>query len=552
MTKIKRLPKSVISKIAAGEVIERPCYVVKELIDNAIDAKATQIDIEIVDSGLTLISVTDNGVGMGETDLVLSIEPHTTSKIRSTDDLNTVKTLGFRGEALSSIASISTITIVSKRKNDDVGKKLTFNNGQVSIRSIGAPTGTHVKVQDLFSSVPTRKKFLKSQRTEFKHIIEIVSDFVLSNSTIGFTLSHNGKNTIAIYPNQSFLERINNLYGESYADNLISFSTTTTYLQISGWIGHPQISFATNSKLLVFVNGRKVSNTLLFAAIKEAFENLLEPAMYPAGIIYFKVPQQIVDVNIHPRKEDVRFSTPELIYQSAKESIKDVLTNNNLTFGNISWKKSEVGSHAGTLLKEELFAKEILGNSEIIQIKKLYLVTETANGICFYDQHAVHEAILFRKLKQSFIKKRHESESVPLDSPILLKLSLADREILWDNSQLLNTVGYFFDDFGDGTPIMTMVPQLLHDRNHEELITEMIESLSSSKPIKDIDHKSYRMLSYLACRSAIKGGQVLDENERRDLLAQLTNEDFVYTCPHGRPVKFEVSINQLHKSFKRR
>lgn len=553
MPKIKLLPQSVISKIAAGEVIERPSYVVKELIENSIDASATQIDVEIEDSGLALISVADNGFGIGREDLILSIKPHATSKISTIEDLGRIKTFGFRGEALTSIANVSVFSMESKRKKDKFGNRLRKIKDELIVEPTALENGTKVTVQQLFDNVPTRKKFLGSKRTELKHIFDTFIDFALYHENIGLRLKSDGKLIYDILRKQKIEERISNIFGEEIINNLFTINYKGSYLSISGFLGHPQVSFSSNSKIFVYINGRKISNSLINSAIREAYENLLQQSMSPMAILYIDLPAEIVDVNIHPRKEDVRFLIPEQVYSDILKGASSILKKNNLTFNNVSWKKSEVGSYAGKILKEEIVRKTLPEeNFEIIQIKKTYLIRETKQGVAFFDQHAAHEAIIFRKLKKAFLQKISQYEKTDLESPILLKLSKGEIEILWEQIKTLKKLGYSIEDFGDGSPILTAVPKLLQDRDHTEIIREILERASQFRKFDKIDNKSYKMLSYIACRSAIKGGQTLSLEERKKLIDELENEDFLYTCPHGRPVKIEINLNQLHRIFKRK
>ncbi|MCX7928773.1 MAG: DNA mismatch repair endonuclease MutL [Patescibacteria group bacterium] len=552
MPKIKILPESVVSRIAAGEVIERPSYVIKELIENSIDALSTQIDVEIEDSGLALIRVVDNGIGMSKEDLLLSIKPHATSKIHKLEDLTNIKTLGFRGEALTSIANVSNLSIESKREKDKFGHRLVKICEDINIEPIALKEGTKVDVRQLFDNVPTRKKFLSSKKTELKHIIDTFIDFVLGTQNIGFTLRSDSKLIYEILKKQTIEEKIENVFGQEILQNLLHINYKGSYLSIEGFLAHPQISFTTTNKIFTYLNNRRIYNSLINSAIKEGYENLLEHTMYPMAILKINIHTELVDVNIHPRKEDVRFRIPEQIYSETLKAILNTLSKNNLTFGNISWKKSVVNSYAGAILKNELHENSTSESNEILQIKKIYLVKETQSGVAFFDQHAVHEAILFKKLKKSFLEKISPKNALELESPILLKLPKGEIEIFWDNKEIFNKIGYKIEEFGNNYPILTHVPKILHDRNHLEIIREIIEKLIQSKQVSKIDSKSYKMLSYIACKSAIKAGQTLSSDERLNLINQLEEEDFLYTCPHGRPVKIEITLNQLNRFFKRK
>lgn len=553
MPKIKKLSPDIISKIAAGEVIERPAFAVKELIENAIDAKATQITIEIEESGLKKIVVSDNGTGMKKEDLLESFKPHTTSKLYREEEMHTILSLGFRGEALSSIASISDVTMQSKFKNETKGFKVHLKKGEiVNSSTIGMPVGTRIMIERLFANVPARKKFLKSLPTEFRHILDIVSNFALCYPDIEFTLIHNNKTYFSFTKHDTLEGRIQSLLGDSLWVNLIPIEAEDSYIKISGYLARPQYSIKGQSKLFLFVNGRRVYDNLIANAVKDAYKNLLEYGAYPIALLYITLPPETVDVNIHPRKQEIRFINQEYIYSIVNNFVAKTLQAHNLTFLQVSWKDGGTKTYLAKKLKYELFhdSDRIEENSEILQVHDIYLIAQTKKGIMIIDQHAADEAIRFRKL--NILYKEHEKKKKRwvLPTPILLSLSLSDREILVEYQTLFTSLGFELEEFGDTIRINT-VPEIMRDRNIHDLIQEIIEDVRIGKPVKDIDTRTHRMLSYLACRSAIKGGQNLSQNERKALLANLQKQDMVYTCPHGRPVKIEMSTSYLHKLFKR-
>lgn len=554
MPKIRKLPDSLVSQIAAGEVIERPAYAVKELIENAIDAKAKHITIVIGDSGLQEITVLDDGTGMKKEDLLECFKPHTTSKIYREDDLHSISTMGFRGEALSSIASVSNLTIQSRHKREIAGTKVVISNGTLKqSTSIGMPHGTIVSANNLFATIPARKKFLKSPKTEFRHISDIVTNFILSYPSISFTFNHNKKHIITFTANHTLERRIQNLFGQSIFENLLPLSFNESYVFLEGFISRPQSVITGQSKVFVFVNGRRIYNPLFLAAIKEGYKNLLESASYPISFIYIKVPHEMVDVNIHPRKEQVNFIDQTLIFDAISKAVDHTLQNNNLTFFNVNWKDSGTKTYLGKALKNELFenVSNVDKTSDIIQIHNLYLITATQKGILFIDQHAAHEALLFRKLKNLFEQHQNRKLQFDLTPPLLITVPFNDKEIIEEHLTFFNGLGFEIEEFGEQIRV-NKIPSIFKDRNIQELIFEFIEEIRSEKPIRNMDSKSYRMLSYLACRSAIKKGDILSKGKMKELIQDLTNEDMLYTCPHGRPVKIEMSMNYLDVLFKRR
>ncbi len=562
MPKIKKLSPHIVSQISAGEVIERPAYAVKELIENAIDAKADSISVSIEESGLKNITVSDNGNGMTKEDLLLSFKPHTTSKLLKEEDLHAISSLGFRGEALSSIAAIADITIQSKYKHSLLlrskkelsGYKVEIRKGVIVYESpIGMPSGTLISVSNIFANVPARKKFLKSAKTEFRHIIDIVSNFALAYPSIEFSLRHNDKEYFQFTKNHTLDRRIQSLLGDSLFVNLLPLSFEESYTKISGFIARPQYSIKGTSKIFIFVNGRRVYDSLVALGVKDAYKNLLEYGAYPIALLYIQLPFEMVDVNIHPRKEQVNFLDKESLYSIVSAAISETLKDKNLTFLNVSWKDGGTKTHLGRLLKYELMQEvdQVKKESDIMQLHSIYLVIETKKGVMIIDQHAAHEAILFRRLKKLYEKHVNKKEQYELQKPLLLDLSLSDKEILLENLTLFENLGFEIEEFG-GSLRINKVPIIFKDRNLEDFIIEILEDIREGLPIKDIDKRTYRMISYLACRTAIKGGEVLTKEKMRDLINELQKEDMVYTCPHGRPVKVELTLSYLDRMFKRK
>lgn len=551
MSTIKILKPEIASQIAAGEVIERPAYAVKELIENAIDARANKIRIDLNRGGLSLIKVTDNGMGMDKDDLLMCFMPHATSKLSKQEDLHHISTLGFRGEALSSISSISHISIASKKGTTGYMALLEYGK-LISVEKIGMPVGTSISIVKIFDRLPARKKFFKSERTEFRRIVEIVSDFALSYPDIEFILNHNNKEYFAFTKYHTLERRIQTLLGDSLFVNLLPINYENSFVKLSGFIARPQYSVKGTSKIFTFVNKRRVYNSLISLAIKDSYKNLLEYGGYPIAILNINIPHEYVDVNIHPRKEEVRFYDSENVYTSIVEGITQTLNQHNLTFFNVSWKDAGTKTHLGRLLKYELLSEmdTMKKGTKVLQVHNLYLITETEKGVLLIDQHAAHEAILFRKLKDNYKKLKNNDSSEILEKPKLLSLSLSDLELLTENRNLFMNMGITFEDFGGKIRVVS-IPKLIHDRDIEDTITEILEDIRLNKKTKDIDTRTYRMLSYLACRSAIKGGTSLTDEESKKLIEDLQAEDLVYTCPHGRPVKIELSLTHLDKMFKR-
>lgn len=567
MGKIKVLSSEMISKIAAGEVIERPAFVVKELIENSIDARADFLKIEIEDSGLKKISLLDNGEGMDEADLKNCFLPHTTSKIYN-DDLVGIETLGFRGEALSSITASSDLTIISRPQNAAFGFKIELLAGQVNkFSSTGSAIGTEVMVQNLFANIPARKKFLKTKRTEFNHILEMVCQYALSYLNIRFELFHNKKLIFVLGKNQTLEERIKFLLGGAIYQQIIPLRYEDSYLKIKGFLCKPEISSHTTLRQYLFINGRRVSDNLISAAVKEAYGNLLEKAQYPIFILFLDLPAQAVDVNVHPRKEQVSFYDNQFIYDGVLKATAKTLEAHNLTFSNLNWqgfgfypeenfKSKDTSSYLGNLLKEEVLSDDknlgkIIHLADPLQVHDLYLICQTKQGLAIIDQHAAHERILYEKLLESFKKHQNQKQTFQLKKALLLDLSFSDAQILQSNLEVFQELGFLIEQFGDTTFKIESIPLLFKDRDIRPLLIETLDEVKNNQLVKDLDSRSQRMLSYLACRSAIKAGDKLTKKQAKDLLEELEKLDGIYTCPHGRPIKIEIPLKHLHLIFKR-
>lgn len=558
MSQIIELPSELTAKIAAGEVIERPAYAVKELIENALDAQASTIYIEVVNAGLDKIIVVDDGLGMNKEDLLISFLPHTTSKIKDEDDLGKIKSLGFRGEALSSIASISQLTIQSKTQDNTTGTKVVVTHSSIEhVQPIGMPNGTKVVVENLFGNVPVRKKFLKSTRTEFRAIIDLVTDEAMGHPTIGFELVHNDKSILKLPKNQPLTERITMLLGGSLVDQSVPFTFEESYMKTNGFIGKPQLSFSTHNKLFFLINSRRVYDPLLVLAVKDAYGNLLERQTFPFGIVNIQVPYEVVDVNVHPRKEQVKFTDPQMIATLLGKAISESLQDNNLTFYNINWKQGLTKTPVAKSLRKTLSKSDIaqLGkvnkDTDIAQIHNLYLIVETSQGMMLIDQHAAHEAILFDELKNEYLKLREKDQSIELSSAIFIELSIAEMQVLEEFEEYFQNLGFVIEEFGQNTIKVSAVPKFFQDFDLRALFAEILADFVNQEFPKTIDDRSYRMLAYLACRNAIKSGESLSQEQRLQLIKSLDVHHYTYTCPHGRPVKIEFSLREIDRIFKR-
>ncbi len=544
MTKIKELSDDLIVKIAAGEVVERPVSIVKELIDNAIDANATQIDIELLEGGNRYIRVIDNGEGILKKELEIAIKPHTTSKIETIEDLQKINSLGFRGEALASIDHVAHIIIESRTAGSLLGWKL--ENDKIS--SVGMPEGTKVTAQHLFDKVPARKKFLKSAQSELKLMIDTVSDYLLSHPHIGFSLS-NDKKQIFSLPCGTIHDRITHVFGKETSRQLLSVKSSDSYLELIGFLTKPQLAAPTNT-IRLFVNGRKVVDALMSTAIRDAYSNLLFPRSYPIGVLFVTTPPELVDVNVHPTKREVRFINPKEIYEQITSAVLQTLTDNNLTFHNVSF-RSDFSKELVTELQQDPIAHigEIPANSTVTQFHNLYLAVETTQGVMFIDQHAAHESVLYYKLLDIFETKEKNIKHIELSEPYLFEATPSQSVTIDDNLEKLFQLGFEIELFGKNTYRIVSVPESIADRETTTILP-LLEHFIESETL--LDEKNKKVLATLACKAAIKANQALSEDQRTELVQALTSRNYAYTCPHGRPVKIEITLKELDRLFKRK
>ncbi|HYD35721.1 MAG TPA: DNA mismatch repair endonuclease MutL [Vitreimonas sp.] len=569
MSRIKPLPAAVIAAIAAGEVVERPAVIVKELIENALDAGATRIMIELENGGVDKILVNDNGEGMSADDLELAIQRHTTSKIATVQDLEKIMTLGFRGEALASIAGVSQLEIISRPVTNEVGSQLRVEHGRVSpISQVGAPIGTTVIVSDLFGQLPARRKFLKKPQTELRVILETVMALAIQYYQVEIQMSNNRKNVFSAPAHQDQAERITALFGTSLSTHLVPVEFNHEYLFVTGWVGKPQLGRKTTDSQYLFVNQRWVTHPKLAKTVKESFGSLLEPKMQPVFIFNVELPPGLVDINLHPRKELVKFWDDEQVLTLIDRSLRSFLSDHSLTYEigsgadpradltNFRYDFSPVSKKASLDNKNDL--KNLvttwqLGDqgTEVLQVLRTYLITETVQGMIMVDQHAAHERILYNQFLAAY-EAEFSYQPQTLLSPQVITLTAAEYALFEEHLATFSKLGFEMEPYGYHTLLISQVPRFFQDRDLTTLIHEVIDELKLGQPVAGVDSVAQRTLAYLACRSAVKAGDVLTPDQRRELLIKLANTEHRFTCPHGRPTTIIMSQQELEKLFKRR
>jgi DNA mismatch repair protein MutL len=425
MGKIFRLPDHIISQIAAGEVIERPVYAVKELVENAIDAHANHIQIFIEDAGLKKIMIIDNGEGMTKEDLLECFKHHTTSKLSEKHNLLGIKSLGFRGEALSSIASVSTMIIKSRPADAAAGTAVEIDSGKVKrVYTTGMPKGTVIQVDQIFASIPARKKFLKSPRTEIRHILEFVLKTAIAYPHIRITLQHNNKKLLDFPETTNYYDRLKKLVGQDVLQQMVPVIFTGEYFSISGYISKPHLVSQTTQKQYMFINNRPVQEKILSQAVRKGYKGLLDSGSYPLFIIFLTIPHEMVDVNVHPKKETVILADEKNVLTSLADVVAATLQARNSTAHNIPWEN--MPGFAAETLRDEMLSWDtpdftrILKHADYMQVHNLYILVPADKGTLVLDQHAAHERILYEMFLQAFKKQKNGGKNYQLKDAIIL------------------------------------------------------------------------------------------------------------------------------------
>ena len=567
---IKVLDTKVISQIAAGEVIERPSSVVKELVENALDAEANQISVEISEGGLSLIRVTDNGHGIPDNEVQLAFQRHATSKITALQDLQQLTTLGFRGEALPSIAAVAKIQMVTARKGSESGTQVVLEDGSVvNHETYARVPGTTISVHNLFKKLPARLKFLKSSSTEASKIANVVSQYALAYPEVRFTLINEGKNTLRSSGSGKLIDSVIAVYGLEVAQNLLEvstqpngFSKSLIEIKISGLVGLPQVARSTRNFLSFFVNRRWVSSRYLSYAIEEAYQGLLMQGKHPFAVINITLPPSEIDVNVHPAKTEIKFQDEKAVFSAVQKAVRTCLIGKSpvpqieefkrvfnipaTPFTTMSPKLPAIHSAYNNLSSAlpieqptplvSLPLLRVLG-----QLARNYIVAEGPDGLYLLDQHAAHERIMLEQIRRQRTLQKVEIQG--LLQPISFELDPRQSVILESNLSLVNEFGFDIQFFGNRSFLVRAVPAILKDRDWMAVLQETIDTQSGDW--------SENLLNRLACHSAIRSGQVLREEDMRELVKQLEQTALPNSCPHGRPTMIRLTISQLEKEFGR-
>ncbi|KHO62471.1 DNA mismatch repair protein MutL [Thermoanaerobacter sp. YS13] len=611
MNKIHLLDEKTINKISAGEVVERPASIVKELIENSIDAESKNITVEILEGGIPYIKVSDDGCGMNEIDAILAFERHATSKIKSDNDLYSIGTLGFRGEALASIAAVSHVTLQTKEEGALFGTKVVVEGGKVIEKTTcGCAKGCSIEVRDVFFNTPARRKFLKRPSTEAMYITDVVTKLCLSHPEVSFKYVKDRKLQFITSGNGNIEDVILRLFGNEVYSSLMSASFESEDLKLKILAGKNSLNYSNRNMQFFYVNGRYVKNKTLTAAIDEAFKTYIPVNRYPAVFLYMGIDPRQIDVNIHPSKLEIKFSDERRIFEAVYKTIKDSLHKYNLIPEvKIEEKKNIFEIETPTILAEQTklyltssdkeleegkkkldnefkgknvflkdnvlkensknssldnhlaiyeeyeHEKEVNKNDLAKKISDIrivgtlfstYIIVEKEDVFYIIDQHAAHERILYEK----FTSQYEKIQTRQVTFPIVVELQPGDLELVNQEKELLNKLGYAFEEFGNNSIILREVPVILGHPEARQLFIDIVEKLKDKELINKISLKEENIIM-MACKAAVKAMDNLSEKEIHKLFDDLKITENPYTCPHGRPVVIAITKTQLEKMFKR-
>lgn len=571
MNKINILDAALADKIAAGEVVERPSSVVKELVENSIDAKASKIDIFVIDGGRTLIEVKDNGIGMSKEDAIISIKRHATSKIRFDQDLFAIKTMGFRGEALSAISSVSKFTLSTNNDSLSSGTKLYCLNSEViSIENCALPQGTDIKVEELFYNTPARLKYLKSDTSELSYVTDIVYKLALANPHISFSLTSNNKTIFKTSGKNDVIEIIAAIYGINVAKNMLKFEAKTNDFHIYGYTSNISISKSNRYGIQSYTNNRFVRNKILSDCIIDGYHEFLFENRYPYTVLYIQTDATLLDVNVHPTKQEIRISKENELKQLIKETIATTLKSNNQIINQTIKKVVNEDKPVQTffdyadVLKEDeesysnethiqqalkLEEKETINKDyEVIgQIHGTYIIAQSKDGFILIDQHAAQERVRYEKYQKLFSKP---SSIIDLLIPLVIELPMNEFQVVCDNLDLLNKLHINAEPFGNNTIKITQIPYYFERVDLKVYVDDVINQIVTNKKIDEKLLTDYAVAT-AACKASLKANTYLTTTDMQQIIYDLFNCEDPYTCPHGRPTMVKYSKYELERFFKR-
>jgi DNA mismatch repair protein MutL len=589
------LSEEIANKIAAGEVVERPASIVKELVENSIDAGATDISVELEKGGCQSIKVIDNGEGIEREDVALVFQRHATSKIHNFEDIYQVASFGFRGEAMPSIASIAKVELLTRRKDDLAGTKAILKAGVIQeIAPAGCPVGTQILITEIFTNVPARRKFLKTEATEQGLCLDSITRLALAHPEVRFKVMVNGRDAFSAPEARDSSERIAMVMGEDFSNHRASINAQKENVSLTGFISRPEFTKSNSKSIYLFVNKRFVRDNSITHAVLSAYRQIIEARRYPAAALFLDLPPEDVDVNVHPAKMEVRFKDSRGIYDLVSKTIAQNLTGAELARSNFVYRltpreKTTISSgvcHPKALFQTQstgLFSRQNLqraisenlptrsGNqsaADVIsdaaraekattftnsrylgQFENTYLVFAGKNGLLLIDQHAAHERIILERLKKTSAQR---IISQPLLMPEVVSLTPGQIALFAGYIEFLSEIGIDAEIFGRDAIVVKALPAILPQIQPRELISDIADQLADQASMPSLQEKKEKILAALACRAAIKANHVLSDEEVAALCRDLEETPFNLTCPHGRPIRIIFSLGEIERLFKRK
>ena len=584
---IKPLPDHLVNQIAAGEVVERPSSVVKELVENSLDAGARHVKVVLEQGGRQLIRVIDDGAGMLRDELRLALQRHATSKIASLEDLENVATMGFRGEALPSIASVSRMDLAARHQAEEHGWSITVRRGEISEATPSAvQKGSHISVEDLFYNVPARRKFLRAERTEFKHVDQLLRRFALARFDVGFELEHNGKSISALPPVSSEAEqdlRLQRVMGREFLDHAIRVDSDRGGIRLHGWVAEPRYNRAQADRQFFFVNGRAIRDRVVAHAVRSAFKDVLFHGRHPAFVLYLEIPPGTVDVNVHPQKHEVRFRDSRMVhnflYSTLHRALEDkgsgavrpgaeLVRENTFTGfgqdqGGISLPvREQLSAYARVLgsgsAADPATTVETTGSGDeeipplgfaLAQLHGVYVLSQNVSGLVLTDMHAAHERITYEQLKSRYDEGSIKGQRLLV--PIDVQLSESEADLVESHSGKLTGLGLVVDRSGPESVVVREVPALLARSDAAQLLRDVLSDIGSLGSSERIEAESNEILSTMACHGSVRANRLLTLPEMNALLRDMERTERSGHCNHGRPTWVQLDMATLDRLFLR-
>ena len=588
--RIKILPENLVNKIAAGEVVQRPASVVKELIENSIDAQAKSITVIIEEGGKNLVQVVDDGVGINSEDALLAFERHSTSKIATYEDLENITTIGFRGEALASIAAVSQVEMFTKSAVEETGTRVKINlGGKIEATPQSGPVGTSLTVKNLFFNTPARKNFLKSTATEYKHVVDVVQRMAIAYPEISWKFISN-KEIILNLPSGKLIERIADIYGENFTSSLLNIDQGNEFIRIHGFLSRPDFLKRSKSEQYIYLNKRFIINRNLNHAVFQGYENLLLKGFFPIFILFLEINPNRVDVNVHPTKLEVKFDDEGSVYRFVVASVRKVVSSSNLipeiistikenksipfndvfSSENVLGNRKYLNNRKNIFQTSEINLKEIFQSEEIIKSEKIsvpttntgaesiviktiqlfnkYILLIEESGFYLIDQHAAHERILYEKALDRI--KSGEIKTQELLFPQTIQMSASDISIVKELLPHFSSLGFSLKIFSNSTIIVDGVPTDIKPGREGAILQEIIDAYKEDEHGTHIEPYD-RLAKSFACKAAIKSGDILKIHEIQNLIKELFLCKIPFSCPHGRPVAVKYTLTELDRKFGR-